>query len=56
MGGNWLEKLQLNWQNIFSVKRAMIEPAVKAVLQCHQVVFSEGPNFIKDFKAKIRTP
>ncbi|KAJ8356836.1 hypothetical protein SKAU_G00196300 [Synaphobranchus kaupii] len=56
LGRNWLEKIKLNWQSIFSVEKVTdTDAAVKEVLQRHPVVFAEGANVIKDFKVTIRT-
>ncbi len=56
LGRNWLEKIQLDWPNIFTVEKAEVasDPAVKAVLRRHTEFFSDKPNAIKDFKATIR--
>ncbi|KAL0154044.1 hypothetical protein M9458_050650 [Cirrhinus mrigala] len=56
LGQNWLEKIHLDWPNIFNVEKAEVasDPAVKAVLRRHTEVFSDKPSAIKDFKATIR--
>ncbi len=56
LGRNWLEKIQLDWPNIFTVEKAEVasDPAVKAVLRRHTEVVSDTPSAINDFKATIR--
>ncbi len=56
LGRNWLEKIQLDWPNIFTVEKAEVasNPAVKAELRQHTEVFSDKPSAINDFKATIR--
>ncbi len=56
LGRNWLEKIQLDWPNIFTVEKAEVasDPAVKAELRQHTEVVSDTPSAINDFKATIR--
>ncbi|RXN15243.1 Retrovirus-related Pol poly from transposon opus [Labeo rohita] len=56
LGRNWLEKILLDWPNIFNVEKAEVasDPAVKAVLRRHTEFFSDKPSTIKDFKATIQ--
>ncbi len=56
LGRNWLEKIQLDWPNIFTVEKAEVasDPAVKAELRQHTEVFSDKPSAINDFKATFR--
>lgn len=55
-GRNWLEKLKLDWRNIFTVEKGTKhgDPELQAVLQRHAVVFSEKVSAIEEFRATIR--
>lgn len=55
-GRNWLEKLKLDWKNIFTLGKETKhgDPELQAVLQRHSQVFSEEVSAIEDFRATIR--
>ncbi|XP_026046823.1 uncharacterized protein K02A2.6-like [Astatotilapia calliptera] len=59
IGRNWLKKLQLNWKQIFTVHKVLVQkeakPGVLEVIQRHQAVFSDDQGCIKGFKARIHT-
>lgn len=42
-GRNWLEKLKLDWKNIFTLgtETKHGDPELQGLLQCHSQVFSE---------------
>ena len=49
LGGNWLEKLTLNWKAIYTVNVDQFQ----AVLNQHSEIFKPGVDALKNYKAHI---
>ena len=57
LGRNWLNKIKLDWHEIFAVSESESVPrvsSVSSVLNRHQAVFKPGLGTIKGHKADIR--
>ncbi|KAL0151789.1 hypothetical protein M9458_052940 [Cirrhinus mrigala] len=56
LGRNWLQKISLNWKEIFSLR--YVSPvsvtSLSDVLEKHRELFGDGYGKITDFKAKVR--
>ena len=53
LGRNWLNKIRLNWHEIFAVSETESVLSVSSVLNRHQAVFKPGLGTIKGHKADI---
>ena len=51
LGGNCLQKLRLDWSNIFKVTQ---ENAVEGIISRHNTLFDSGYGHLKQFKASIK--
>ena len=51
LGRNWLQKLRLDWSNIFKVNQ---ENAVEGIISRHNTLFDGGYGHLKHFKASIK--
>ena len=51
LGRNWLQKLRVDWSNIFKVTQ---ENAVEGIISRYNTLFSSGYGHLKQFKASIK--
>ena len=53
-GRNWLEKLKVNWNEVFSLNRTSRNEELDCILNKHADLFREGYDGIKGIEAHIR--